>query len=98
MDVTLLYFDGCPNWKTTHYILERLAPQFGFEVVKEKVAGPDDAQRLGFHGSPTVLIDGVDPFADKGAPITYSCRVYQTPQGLRGSPTREMLEVALERR
>jgi len=44
-----------------------------------------------FHGSPTVLIDGVDPFADWNAPIGVACRVYATPAGLDGAPSVEQL-------
>ena len=95
--MTLLYFDDCPNWLTTADMLERLAPELGFEVTAKLVADQEDAERLGFPGSPTILVDGVDPFAEAGAPVAYSCRVYNTPDGLRGSPTIEMLRAALSR-
>ncbi len=39
----------------------------------------------------TVLVDGVDPFADASAPVGLSCRVFRTPDGLRGAPTVEQL-------
>ena len=42
---------------------------------------------LWFRGSPTVLVDGRDPFADESAPAGLSCRVFATPEGLRGAPT-----------
>jgi type IV secretory pathway TraG/TraD family ATPase VirD4 len=56
---------------------------------------PEDAERLGFIGSPTVLVDGSDPFATPGAPIGLACRVYVTPEGLAGSPTLDQLMEAL---
>ena len=96
MDVTLLYFDGCPNWRTTARILDDLSAELGFEVSKELIADVADAEERKFRGSPTVLIDGVDPFADEeGPPIGFACRVYSTSEGLRGSPTADMLRAAL---
>lgn len=52
---------------------------------------PEDATRLRFRGSPTILIDGADPFADKTSPVGLACRVLPTPDGLRGAPTVEQL-------
>lgn len=96
MDVTLLYFEGCPNWRTTAGILDDLSAELGFEVSKELVVDDADAAERRFRGSPTVLIDGVDPFADEeGPPIGFACRIYSTPDGLRGSPTADMLRDAL---
>lgn len=43
--------------------------------------------RLGFSGSPTILVDGQDPFADQDAPIGLACRLYATEEGLQGAPT-----------
>jgi hypothetical protein len=33
-------------------------------ISEERVTTPENARRVGFRGSPTVLIDGEDPFAD----------------------------------
>lgn len=95
MDVTLLYFDDCPNWRTTDRILTDLSAELGFEVTRRLVTTPEEAEELGFRGSPTVLIDGEDPFADPESPTGLSCRIYHTPDGIGGSPTRAMLRDAL---
>lgn len=89
MDVRLLYFDGCPNWQETDSRLREAIALAGLDVSPEyvDVATPEDAERLRFRGSPTVLIDGRDPFADAAAPVGLSCRVFRTPDGLRGAPT-----------
>lgn len=39
-----------------------------------------------FVGSPTILIDGVDPFGVAGQSPAFACRVYATPAGLSGVP------------
>ena len=96
MKVTLRYFDGCPNWRATGEMLAALGAQHGFGVVTERVETPEQADAIGFRGSPTVLIDGADPFTDPTAPIGLACRVYRGPDGLIGAPTEPMLRAAFE--
>jgi hypothetical protein len=98
VDITLRYFDGCPNW---HLADERLREalaatgRLDVAVEYELVETPEDAERLGFVGSPTLLVDGLDPFAIPGAPVGLACRVYPTPAGLAGSPTVEQFVAVL---
>jgi hypothetical protein len=96
--VTLRYFDGCPSWQTADSRLRQALDGTGHGdviVSYEKVDTPEDAERLGFIGSPTVLIDGTDPFAAPGALSGLACRVYTTPEGLAGSPTLDQLTEVL---
>ena len=97
MDVRLLYFEGCPNWRQTDERLREAIARSGLPVTPMyvKVETPEDAERLAFRGSPTVLVNGADPFADASAPVGLSCRVFQTPEGLRGAPTLEQLLAVL---
>lgn len=96
MDITLLYFDGCPNWQDADAHLRILEAEIpGLRVTRRIVDTPEEAERSRFRGSPSVLIDGVDAFADDDAPVGLSCRVYQTPQGPTGSPTLDQLREAL---
>ena len=90
VNVTLLYFDGCPNWQQTEQRLLDALDQAGLPptvLTRQAVRTPEDAERLRFRGSPTVLINGQDPFADPDAPVELSCRIFQTPDGLAGAPT-----------
>ena len=68
------------------------------DVHHQLIETPEAAAEHEFRGSPTVLIDGVDPFADPGAPIGLSCRVYETEAGFAGSPTLGQLEAAIDAR
>lgn len=95
MKVTLLYFDGCPNWQVTDANLVTLAEELGFELERCQVDSDEDAQRLRFRGSPTVLIDGRDVFATGDEPIGLSCRMYRTDHCLAGAPTVEQLHGVL---
>lgn len=92
--IAFQYFDGCPNWQTTHDRLEEAIAGLGLTVTMQLVETPQEAADVGFRGSPTVLIDGIDPFADPNTPAagTLACRVYQTEDG---SPTVEQLRRAL---
>ena len=95
MRVKLLYFDGCPQWQAADHRLRALATELGFQLERQVITGLEDAKASGFHGSPTVLVDGHDPFANNGEPHGLSCRIYQTPAGPAGAPTVEQLRGAL---
>ncbi|MDO8732851.1 MAG: thioredoxin family protein [Actinomycetota bacterium] len=100
MEVVLQYFDGCPNWVEADKLLREALAQVGSSgiIVKhQKVETFDQAVAAGFIGSPTILIDGRDPFAVVGAQAGMACRVYSTPEGLSGSPTLEQLVAVLLR-
>ena len=96
--MTLRYFDGCPNWQVAEAHLREALDATGHRDVSvdhERVETPEAAERVAFIGSPTVLIDGSDPFAPPGAPVGLACRVYRTPEGMRGAPTVEQLSEVL---
>jgi hypothetical protein len=97
MRIVLQYFEGCPNWKLTEQRLREALVQSGLEAepLKQLVESHEQAQRLGFRGSPTILIDGLDPFAEEAPEVGLSCRVYRTEQGLQGSPTTAQLRAAV---
>lgn len=54
-----------------------------------------EAERLGLTGSPTVLVDGQDPFTEPGRAAGLTCRVYRTPDGLAGLPATGQLRQVL---
>lgn len=99
MEVRLRYFEGCPHWRIMHDRLREVLRAQGradVELILEQVENAEDAERLRFIGSPTILVDGRDPFAGAEAEaFGLTCRVYQTPEGLAGSPTSAQLSAAL---
>lgn len=98
MKVELLYFDGCPNWTVADERLNeaaRLVSRDDLTVQRRTVNTEQDAIAVGFAGSPTILIDGRDPFATGDEQVGLACRVYSTPHGLAGSPSVEQLVEAL---
>lgn len=96
MDVTLLYFEDCPNWKIADQRLATLAAERPeIRVFRRLVDTPEEAERTGFHGSPSILVDGVDAFAEPGSAVGLSCRRYLTPDGYEGAPTLAQLRAVL---
>ena len=73
MAITLQYFDGCPNWRDTRSDLDRVLSELGLEAVIETmlINTQESAEENDFRGSPTVLINGYDPFADADAPVVW---------------------------
>lgn len=72
--------------------LRTLATEHPEIVIERRIVDTaEEAEATGFHGSPSIIVDGVDPFADPDAPFGLSCRVYQTPDGFAGSPTLDQL-------
>ena len=98
VSVTLLYSEDCPNWRIADERLREALARAGRDDVRvehHQVNTLQQAEAAGFRGSPTVLIDGRDPFADPDAPAGLSCRVFRTEAGLAGAPTVEQLLAVL---
>lgn len=99
MKVEVLYFQDCPNHRPA---IERLIDILREEGVSADVAElevPDAAaaQALGFLGSPTIRINGVDidPAARSAIGFGLMCRTY-TEAGVRtGLPSRELIRRAV---
>ena len=97
MRIELLYFEDCPSYRVAEdWLREVLAEANISDPIKLIVIKTDkDAQQWKFPGSPTIRFDGVDPFEQGEAQYGLECRMYLTPDGLRGWPTKEMLRRAL---
>lgn len=96
MRITILTVPECPN---VAVVRERITAALGgrsteVEVVEVRAQG--EAARWGMTGSPTVLVDGADPFAVAGAPPSVSCRLYRDADGrVDGAPSVEDLRQVL---
>lgn len=98
MQIEVLTVPDCPH---RHEALTRLRHALALAgradaVVAERVITDlDQATTAGMLGSPTILIDGVDPFATEADQPSFSCRLFQTGSGLDGAPGIENLVAAL---
>ncbi|MEV6057883.1 organomercurial lyase [Streptomyces sp. NPDC052107] len=96
MRITVLTVPGCPNAPLVEDRLSRALDGRAVEVERVEVGDGEQAARLGMTGSPTVLIDGVDPCAVPGAAASLSCRLYRGPDGrAEGAPSVADLRRAL---
>jgi len=100
MEINLFYFDGCPSWQEALENLKTALKAEGLEAGIHPVLVGDDAEaaRLKFLGSPSIRVDGMDLWPEERKRFNLSCRVYPTPQGLKGAPTIEMLREKLRSR
>lgn len=88
--IIVQYSDGCPHWKLAEQHLRHALADIGAQdaqILYQRIDSPADADRLGFHGSPTLLVNGRDPFPARDVPTGLGCRTYQTEEGARGAPS-----------
>jgi hypothetical protein len=78
MRVMVLAVPDCPN---ATLLDDRLAQVLegrnDVSVSRQVIEDEQEAARQGMRGSPTILFDGTDPFAEPGQPATVSCRLYR---------------------
>jgi len=89
MDVELLVVPDCPNESLALSVLRLALDRVGLAAQPVRIsviAGQQQAEEREFVGSPTILVDGVDPFGVAGQSAAFACRVYVTPAGLLGVP------------
>jgi len=96
--IELLYFDGCPSWRTGLNNLKSALQLEGIESEVNLVNIQDEvnAIRLEFLGSPSFRVNGVELWTEERDAFALSCRVYPTPEGMKGWPTVEMLREKLQ--
>jgi hypothetical protein len=97
MELTLLTVPGCPHAAAfEERLAAALAGHPGAVVRRREVADERQAANAGMHGSPTLLIDGVDPFAGPDQAPSLSCRLYRDEAGrTAGAPSVQALRQAL---
>ena len=99
--VEVLYFDGCPNHEALLPHLRALIRSSGVEAEIDLVPVEDatTAEREQFLGSPTVRINGqdVEPAARDRTDFGLKCRLFPTPEGLKGMPADEWILAAIRR-
>ncbi len=95
--IEVLVVPDCPHEQAAFDATQTALDALGLDatITTTVMATDEQATARGFIGSPTILIDGKDPFAEPGAPVGLACRVYQTAEGLAGTPAPTELRAAL---
>ena len=89
-EIELLWWAGCPSTERALAELRHAMNDTGLgtaTVTVTEIATDEEARTIGYAGSPTILIDGVDVAPpEDGLEVGLSCRVYRRRDG-RVSPT-----------
>jgi hypothetical protein len=97
--VELLAVEDCAHLEQAQRDLESVLRKGIIEVPIQLiyVTSQDDADFLGFQGSPTVRINGEDVDPQPDLPVSLSCRMYRSAGGgLVGSPPVELIRASVE--
>lgn len=73
------YFDGCPNaMETLKNLNELIEEEFkGIDFTVTEIKDSNDAEKLNFQGSPTILYNDFDIYTGKKPEsYNYTCRIY----------------------
>ncbi|QUW85697.1 hypothetical protein SMIR_42435 (plasmid) [Streptomyces mirabilis] len=98
MNIELLVVPDCPHEKPAAEQLRHTLDDLGLHGVAfatRVISDQAQAEEVGFAGSPTLLIEGRDPFAEPSHPVGLTCRMYRTAKGLAGLPDPGRLRQAL---
>ena len=89
MQATLWSFADCPNWRGPGQRLRQELDEIGrtdAEVRLVPVESEAQTASVGFAGSPTRTVEGVDLFDAAASTGALTCRIDPTPDGLAGVP------------
>jgi hypothetical protein len=97
--VELLAVEDCPHLEQARRDLENVLRKGIIETPIQLifVASQDDAEFLGFQGSPTIRIQGEDVVPQPDLPVALACRIYRDVDGRAlGSPPIEAIRAAVD--
>ncbi|GAD83341.1 alkylmercury lyase [Nocardia asteroides NBRC 15531] len=97
MRLEILQVADCPNVPVLEERIRRAVADrpVDVEIVHRVIDNAEQAASAGMTGSPTLLVDGRDPFAVDGSVTSVSCRLYPSANGLDGAPSVSALRTAL---
>lgn len=80
MELTVLVVPACPHTGLLRARLDQaLEHRQNVTVIWREITDPQEAERSGMHGSPTLLVNGINPFALPGQQPSLSCRLGDLP-------------------
>jgi hypothetical protein len=94
--IEFLYFTSCPSHQNALHNLKEVIERLDLdaELTMIEVESPEAAASIGFFGSPSIKINGVD-LERRVGPASFNCRLYQTAGKMTGVPTKEFIEEKL---
>jgi hypothetical protein len=97
--IELLAVEDCPHLEQARRDLESVVGGGIIETPIQLilVGSADDAEFLGFQGSPTIRINGDDVVPQPNLPVAFGCRIYRDAEGrAAGSPPIESIKAAVD--
>jgi copper chaperone CopZ len=99
MKIEVLYFDGCPNHEPAVERIQEALREEGIpaEVSVLNVHDASTAEEVGFLGSPSIRVNGLDVEHEARSAREYGmmCRTYVVNGRREGLPSREMIRQAI---
>lgn len=98
MKLEILQIPNCPNFPVLEQRIRQAAQALSMpvEVTHRVIGDPAEAAAAGMTGSPTLLIDGRDPFPAPDRIESLSCRLYPSDDGgFDGAPSVSALRTVL---
>jgi glutaredoxin len=98
VEIEVLVVPGCPHAAAAALLVRQALDELDLAATAVEVIEIGtlaEASRRNFVGSPTVLINGVDPFARPGQPSALACRFYSTGPEVSPLPDPDSLRDAL---
>ncbi|BDB42108.1 MULTISPECIES: alkylmercury lyase [Mycobacterium] len=98
MRLEILQVRDCPNVPVLEERIRQATAdqELDVEITHRVIDDPATASAAGMTGSPTLLVDGHDPFAAPGHLPSVSCRLYESENdGMPGAPSVAALRAAL---
>lgn len=100
MKIEVLYIEGCPNHRSAVGLVQELLQEQGISAPVSELGVSDSsiAREIGFLGSPTIRVNGLDiePAARSARDYGMMCRTYAVNGRRQGLPPREMLRQAIQ--
>jgi hypothetical protein len=92
MKIEFYYFKSCPSYKVALDHLKEIINEENIEAHLEliRVDSPEDAQKVGFQGSPSIKINGQD-IEGKQNGYSFTCRIYNVDGALTGIPSKKYI-------
>ena len=90
--IEFFYFEGCPSYKKTLDYLKEIIDEEKLDSNLKLilVESPEEAQKLGFQGSPSIRVNGTD-LEDKNDGYSFNCRLYSVDGELTGTPSKKFI-------
>jgi hypothetical protein len=99
MRIEVFYFEGCPSHAPVMQTIQQILGEENLQAEVREIGVPDEkaAREIGFRGSPTIRVEGLDIETKTHATSDFGlcCRMYPSDEGVRALPPADMIREAV---